>query len=169
MQVVIHPQALPATCMFCPGSVRDRYIDTDYQIEFHGAVYICDECVVSMGRMIGMLSKEQAEHLIQENTETSSRMFHLQRRQAALEASINDLALAGYDRFRINDRGDLFAHLADSNETVPAPTRTGPSRPSATKASVGSGAGATPEPSDDKELGVVHSNERSTTDGGFRI
>lgn len=169
MQIVIHPQALPACCIFCPGSVRDRYIDTELQIEFHGAVYICDTCILSMGRMIGMISKEQAEILILENTETSTRMFHLQRRQAALESSLRDLADAGYDNVRLNEHGDLSAHFADDESLLADGTRALPERTQGAAAILGSRAGTPPESSNDEGLGVVHADDGGNASKPFTI
>lgn len=169
MQVVKHPQALPANCVMCPGSVRERYIDTEMQFDWYGALYICEECVTVMGRMFGMISKGQADAIIQEHTETSTRMFHLQRRQAALEAGLRDLADAGYDNVRLDEHGDLSAHFADDESLLSDGTRALQDRAQGAAAILGSRAGTAPESGDDEELGVVRTDDQRPANKPFSI
>lgn len=63
MLVVSSPQALPGSCYFCGSASRKAYIDTLVQVEFHGAMYICDICLYDMLNLLGGLSEEQATEL----------------------------------------------------------------------------------------------------------
>lgn len=91
MRVTDTPAALPACCIFCPGSVRRRYIDTGLQEDFYGAVYICEECVLAMGRMLGMKSEEEVGNIIDNHMRDADEMFRLQTRLAAAEEAIHGL------------------------------------------------------------------------------
>lgn len=122
-----------------------------------------------MGRMIGMISSDQASLLVKENSETSTRMFHLQRRQSALEASLRDLADAGYDNVRLDEHGDLCAHFADDESLLADGTRALTPRVQGAKAILGSRAGAPPQQSDDQDVGVVHADDESDASGAFTI
>jgi len=53
---VIHgiPSALPHACVVCDTSSNDRdYIDFNYSIEGHGAVYFCNVCMRAVLKLLG--------------------------------------------------------------------------------------------------------------------
>lgn len=61
------PSALPGSCYFCSSASRGSYVDTTCDIEFHGAVYVCDICVTEMARLLGFIPPVEAEALKYEN------------------------------------------------------------------------------------------------------
>jgi hypothetical protein len=61
------PQALPGSCYLCSSATRKRYIDLNTQVEFHGAMYLCEECITAMGDELGLLSTKKADRLRSEN------------------------------------------------------------------------------------------------------
>lgn len=94
MIVTTQPMALPGTCIMCPGSVRRLYVDTEVQIEWHGAVYICDECIKHMGHLIGMITQQEKDILVTTLTEKDEENYELRKQLAALEG-VRDALVAG--------------------------------------------------------------------------
>lgn len=94
MDLITSPVALPATCMLCPGSVRKLYVDTGVQIEWFGAVILCDECIKHMGRMIGMITEADRDTLVTTLAEKDEQLYELRKQIAALKG-VQDALVAG--------------------------------------------------------------------------
>lgn len=134
--------------MFCPGSVRDFFIDTGIQIEWYGAVIICQECVTAMGQQFRMLSEGQAELLRSALAESDNTIYELQKRLAALEGVQDALVAGGWvapDSARVLD--------------VPSSDDEGPSVDASTEGGdVGTERGETPQSVHDAALARLRPN-----------
>lgn len=141
--------ALPGTCLFCPGSVRSRFIDTTIQMEWHGAVIICEQCVIAMGQMFGMLTNEQANQINQGGNALLEENFELRRQLAALEGVKDALVDGGW-----------MAPDSPRAVSVPQISRPGaaPGTPSG-QDDVGSQGGASPEPVHDAALAGLRADD----------
>lgn len=165
MIVTDAPAALPSSCIRCPGSTRKRYIDTDLHIEFHGAVYICDECVTEMGRLLGMLSADQAEDLFTDLSLRDSEVYELKRKVAGLEAAVRGLADAGFEPVpQRRDPGILSSDVAGQGDISTGAESLAPSGAD----NLGEGAGTAPQPGDDEQLAGVRSDDGGNG-GNFRL
>ena len=83
------PSALPANCFLCNGfSNRKYFIDTSFSIEFHGAVYICNECLTEMARMVGLVTPEDIEKIRKQNLELLETTRELREKNGVLENAI---------------------------------------------------------------------------------
>lgn len=145
------PEALPASCLFCPGSVREWYIDCEYDIEFHGAMYVCKECMLEMARKAGFYSTEETEKQRMLVVETQERNFELQKRIAGLEKAIEGLMDAGY---RPGSRPITINRLGPAPALSDQPTLPG-------TIDVGNGKRETSEPVDDEGLGELSADVSS--------
>lgn len=54
--ILIHggPPALPGCCYLCGSGSRELYVDLNRDVDYHGAMYICDLCLTQMAHMIGL-------------------------------------------------------------------------------------------------------------------
>lgn len=154
MQVITRQQAvaLPGTCIFCPGSVRDRFVDTGIQVEWYGAIIICEQCVTSMGQQFGMVTRGQVSNLEAIMLEKVDEIFSLQTQLATLEGVRNALAAGGW-----------VAPDGTGVLAVPSPARSGDDGVAPPPGSdVGTQGGAAPEQVHDEGLAELRSDERGT-------
>lgn len=121
MQLTTSPLALPASCMLCPGSVRKLYVDTGVQIEWFGAIILCDECIKHMGRMIGMITEADRDTLVTTLAEKEDRLYELQKQLAALEGVKNALVAGGW-MAPDDPRGMVVSHADDEGPRGESPT-----------------------------------------------
>lgn len=154
MQVITRQQAvaLPGTCIFCPGSVRDRFVDTGIQVEWYGAIIICEQCVTSMGQMFGMATRGQVSDLETIIVEKMDIIFSLQTQLAALEGVRDALAAGGW--VAPDGTGVLDVPSSDGEGTS--------NSASPRQGDVGAQGGATPEQVHDEGLAELRSDERNS-------
>lgn len=97
MELMPEPMALPGCCFRCRAGSnnRDFFIDFDFSMEFHGAVYICNECLAEMAHEAGYILPDEARNykfqvstLMEENAELHTKIF-------GLEQAIDGLRIAG--------------------------------------------------------------------------
>jgi hypothetical protein len=51
-------EALPGCCFICHSSNRNAYVDTGINIEYEGAIFICDTCMSEMAGLLNFLSPD---------------------------------------------------------------------------------------------------------------
>lgn len=106
------PPALPGSCYLCSSGDRKRYIDTKINVEFHGAMYMCDLCIAEMAQKLGMATEEQVSQLNFEVLNLRSKEQHFREEIQALKGVID-----GYDDVRsFLDSPSLFAESSDSSD-----------------------------------------------------
>lgn len=107
------PPALPGSCYLCGNGSRDVYVDLETQVEFHGAMYLCDKCVIQMGTAVGMVSVEKHEKFLQELERVRAKAELLEEERSSLKK-----VLRGYDDVRafITD-GSVPSFRDDSAES----------------------------------------------------
>lgn len=106
------PPALPGSCYMCSSASRERYIDMETQVEFHGAMYLCELCATLVGRMVGMLSVEEYGTLKEQSVLQELQLLQRENQIRTLEKVID-----GYDDVRVHFTGSLES---PSDNLVPA-------------------------------------------------
>ena len=94
MFLVETPQALPGSCFFCGSASRESYVDTLKQVEFHGAMYICDLCLLDMARLVGLISPEETETLRKNNEKLKEVLFKRDQEIESLRRAVDGLTVA---------------------------------------------------------------------------
>lgn len=159
MLITDNPLALPASCIFCPGSVREWYVDTQLDVEFHGALYICNKCLAEMGRLAGYTPPEDTEALNKKIAHLEEDNFNLSRKVDGLERAISGMVDGGIAR-------PGGAKLGPDSLNVHAPKMAKlPLQP--TVEDVGDRTGTFAEPGDDE--GVAELSDDAKPDGGYVI
>ena len=90
----VAPEALPGCCYFCRGTSRDYFLDTDMHIEFHGAVYICSECLREMAQFVGFEIPERVKHLKERISALEEINTNLLIERDGLEKAVDGLSTA---------------------------------------------------------------------------
>lgn len=145
------PPALPGSCYKCGSGSRERYIDLGTNVEFHGAMYLCDLCVEEMGTLIGMLSADKTKSLALKHETAELRIAYLNREVEALKVLSNAVDAVNSAR-----TGDTEPTLDGglSGEEPPVGEETG-------QGSEPSGESGPAEPSDDEGVDELRSDKRS--------
>lgn len=100
--VVIHgsPPSLPGNCFLCSTAKQNtRYIDPRRDLEWHGTVYLCEECVVEMAHNLGMLQAGESDALLADLKALTERNLELTSQVEDLEQTIDLLS-----QRRLSDR-----------------------------------------------------------------
>src|SRR3954462_2539350 len=84
-KVVEHPSALPGECFLCRGvsAGRDWFVDLGLDFEFHGRVYLCNECLAEICEIIGYLVPAHAQELKSQLAALQNENYRLQADLAA--------------------------------------------------------------------------------------
>lgn len=141
------PEALPGSCYVCGSGSRDFYIDFNTDIEFHGAFYLCSECIKHIGRLAGYLSPQESKTILQNKEVLERENSELREKVSNMESAIASLSSAGYD----------IGISPDTDSTLFASPFG--KEPSGAAESLGPGEGATSESSDDEDVAGLHSTE----------
>lgn len=151
-QKVKKPVALPGCCFFCSGATgREYFIDTARDVEFHGAIYICNLCIEEMAGMLGFITPDVADKLKIKVGQLESDVFKLTKKEAGLEVAIGGLVAAGMSRESAPSKLDGDVSLSEIS--TPEPQKR--------EDSVGTGEGTAPEPLDDKGVDKLHPDASS--------
>lgn len=161
MQVVPVPGALPGSCFKCGSASRAEYIDLDFSMEFHGAVYLCNLCVTEMGTLIGLLSPRKKAELEEALSATLTQLYEVKRELDGMRMVVDGFTLAhGASNFTV-----LPPNLLPGDIHVEAPTGGAEGEggfdsesPSGTEG-LGTGAGETVESSDDSGVAVLSNDD----------
>ena len=159
MLITDNPLALPAACIFCPGSVREWYVDTELQVEFHGALYICNKCLAEMGRLAGYTTPEDTEALNKKISHLEDDNYNLSIKVDGLEKAIEGLVAGNYPR-------PGGAKLSANSVDVSAP-KMDELPIQRTTEDVGDRTGTFAEPSDDE--GMAELSDDASSDSNYVI
>ena len=117
-------------------------------MEWWGAVYICDECAVAIGRLYGMATPEDVVALRKEMDDSAEEFYELRRENSAMREVVRGFtALFAGDESGAASSSIMAGALADEGALEPTH-------------SVGEGTGAPSESVHDKGMDVVHSDDR---------
>lgn len=94
MELMSVPQALPGSCAKCGSATRDWFLDTDLYYEFHGAVYICSDCLAEMASLAGYARPEKVERMNIELNEALRSIEELTIQVEGLEQAVDGLRLS---------------------------------------------------------------------------
>lgn len=157
MEKVEYCTALPGCCYLCRSSNREWYIDTGQSIDFYGAVYICDECIMEMSTLAGMITPIHADELAARIRFFEEENFDLRVKVSGLEQAIDGLRIAG----RISGSDPIgIPHMDSSPESEGS---------QGTEGQLGTGERTSPEPSNDEGVGELHSDESSSARPSFSL
>lgn len=154
MEITYSPSALPGSCYFCGSGNREYYIDTHQQVEFHGAMYVCNVCADGMAKLIRYMAPDEYKELLATTQEQETQIFEMSKKLSTLEGVLRDLANAGYT---VHDDGSIVRAGGVVLEDVLEPKPPVPAR----KRKLGTGEGTSSESNDDEDVGVVHSDDDS--------
>lgn len=111
------PPALPGCCFLCSTAKQGiRYIDPRRDLEWHGAIYICEECAIEMGQNLGMLDFGMSADLLDDNRILTERNEAAHKRIEELEQTVDLLS-----QRRLSDRVISSSGIMDSGQ-VPLPS-----------------------------------------------
>lgn len=158
-KITQNPAALPSSCIFCPGSARPWYVDCEYSIEFHGALYICSECIREMANICGYLSKEESVFIGEKLDLKDLEVIKLRAAVANLEKAIDSLVDAGYrqsgadtTKYRLNMDDEVAKPQLQKSDDI-----------------LGVGKGETSQQSDDEGLGELFPDVSAESEFEFDI
>lgn len=151
MEKVQYCAALPGCCWMCRSSNREWYVDTQQSIDFYGAVYLCNECIIEMSRLAGMFTVEDVEEFQNRIAFFEDENYHLRVRVSGLEQAIDGLRLAGSVP-GISSISDAPVPISPTAETT-----------SVGEESMEHEGRVTPESSNDEGVGELRSNESSSS------
>lgn len=128
-------------------------------IEFHGAIYLCSNCLEEIANLAGYLSPEQVEKLQGEMKLLSDEVYALKVKENGLEVAIGGLVAAG---LRSPDVDSDLPHvrIADSDTSTDSPGEGN---------QLGEGEGTAPEPSDDEGVAELHPDDGGDEPTPFSI
>jgi len=159
MELMPEPMALPGCCFRCRAgsNARDFFIDFQFSIDFHGAVYICNECLAEMAHEAGYILPEEARKLkfqlnllMEENGELQTKIF-------GLEQAIDGLRIAGRSLGAVSQ--------PDDSDSVHS-TEEGPSEG---QGELDFGTGESPEPMHDEGMAELSDDDSGNTEFTFSI
>lgn len=94
------PPSLPGCCFLCSTTKQDiRYIDPRRDLEWHGTIYICEDCVIEMAHNLGMTTKGESEDLADDNRILTERLAVAYKKLEDLEQTVDLLS-----QRRLSDR-----------------------------------------------------------------
>ena len=85
-QIMEHPGALPGCCFMCRSDATNRewFVDVGLQLDFHGAIYICNMCLWEMAHTVGWMTPDESLQLKGQVGDLRSEAYRLRRELAAL-------------------------------------------------------------------------------------
>lgn len=96
IQILDFPVANPGKCYYCGGVDKEQYLDTGIQIEFYGALYICNECFRAIANKMNYISPLQHVDLQDKVESLTQDREALEFKLMALEQALNSLKAAGF-------------------------------------------------------------------------
>ena len=157
MEKIQYCPALPGCCYFCHSSNREGYVDTKQSIDFYGAVYICDACIMEMAHLFGMLSSDTRDIYEAKLRTLEEENFDLKVKITGLEQAIDGLRIAG----RIPGPDPVRVSNVDSEN--------GNSESEQRTPELDSGAGTDDEQGDDEGVGDLRSDEQQPERPSFSL
>lgn len=111
MELMPEPMALPGCCFKCRAGSnnRDFFVDLEFSIDFHGAVYICNECIAEMAHAAGYTLPEEARKLKFEANFFKEEVEELTTKIFGLEQAIDGLRIAGRSTGAVSESDDSDA------------------------------------------------------------
>jgi hypothetical protein len=157
MELITTPVALPGCCFQCGNAERQFYVDTGRSMEFHGAVYYCNECLAEMAHAAGYLIPEEADKLRTDILAALSEIERLNRVNDGLEKVVDGL---------LASRGSL---RIDTQSNVVAPNEPAEQEPPVGSEHLDIGTRTAPEPLHDERVAIVPDDEPVTRSGEFSL
>jgi hypothetical protein len=146
------PEALPGSCFLCSTASREFFVDTGMQVEFHGAFYICNECLAEMARLVGFETPGNVMALRATKDSLEKKVFDLTRDIDALERVVD-----GYSRLGRTSNSGI---ITDTSVLQQLPFDSlSDERASEGEASLGDGTSESPESSNESGMADVRPTE----------
>jgi hypothetical protein len=87
---------LPGKCYYCGGATKEKYLDTGIQIEFYGALIICEECMSFLASKMNYITPNIADELKVDNEALKLELADQKLKFMALEQALNSLKVSGH-------------------------------------------------------------------------
>lgn len=101
-----------------PGKVFDLGVELD---NYDGSIYIRDRDIVEMGRTLGMLTKEEADKLREQNAELRRQINKLPVVQEELKSGLDDLVAKFFASLNsVDSSTDDSEHTEPQDDRKPA-------------------------------------------------
>jgi hypothetical protein len=153
------PAALPGCCYLCKSHNRAFYVDTALQEEFHGAVYICSECLFEMSEQAGCAPPELRKKLEDRIENLEKSVYQLTVDNEGLEEAVDGLR-------RVRGVGALVG-IGNSPIVVSSPMAEPTA--SAGETPVAEGEGATPEQVHDEGVAELPADDDKSSDFSLEL
>jgi len=116
MELMPEPMALPGCCFKCRAGSnnRDFFIDLQFNFDFHGAVYICNECILEMAHAAGYIAPDEAHQLKEKALILLEEKATLLEKIFGLEQAIDGLRIAGRSVGAVPERHDSAPVSSDA-------------------------------------------------------
>jgi hypothetical protein len=148
MRLTHNPEALPGCCFICGSASREFFIDTGRTIEFHGAVYFCNECLSEIAHAAGYASPDYRKNLEIKITHMEDVIFELKTKAQGMEAALNGLVGAGFQLPSYDPSiGSIDFPAPENNDSIQR-----------REGSLGDGEGKTSEPNNDERMAELRPN-----------
>ncbi len=160
MRITDSPEALPGSCKLCGSGTKAPFIDFGLSEEFYGAWYLCEECYSEGARLLGYLPPVEALALETKYIALLEEKFQLLVKVSGLEQAIDGLRIA---------RDSIPSDISDRPDSISVSLFEADEESQGGENLLGSGEGETSEPSDDKGLGELHSDDGANASPEFRL
>jgi len=167
-KVVTHPPALPGECFLCRGVSlgRDWFVDLMLDFEFHGRVYLCNECLSEIAEIVGYLTPDHATQLKDRVASLEEENYRLQAEVAAFHEMEKAIGVF-VDRGNVRSVSDSPGSGGIGSDGLAPDDSTEESSGGADR--LGEGEGATPEPQHDEGMDVVHADDGGNADFSLNL
>lgn len=92
IQIIDNPIAHPAVCIVCmsAGSLKRKFIDFGFSIEWYGAVYFCTICFSEIARALDFVGFSTYQTLLSSNQELKGALDNADRRIESLNDTLRN-------------------------------------------------------------------------------
>lgn len=119
---ITNSPALPARCVVCYSDAKSNqsFIDFGMQLDFYGAILICDLCMVNAAELVGFIPVAKFLETQQENRKLASSLFTANAKVKILESFVasylSDPEFSFDAMLSANPDLSLFEGLTDSDD-----------------------------------------------------
>lgn len=169
ISVLENPVALPGKCYYCGGVSKNHYIDTGIQIEFYGALYICNECFVTLADKMGYLNKNDVKNLLDEVSQLRDHNDLLLSTVDSLQDALNSATKEKVSAARVNSDFHSSGRITYSDISNVEIHQQVDGGTQSTEGSLGEGEGEPPEQSDVENLARVRERTNQQRKSNFKF
>jgi hypothetical protein len=103
-QLLPAPLMLPGVCACC-GAGNKPVIDFGLQLEWHGAVYLCIDCITEAGTVVGLVPSARYEAVLEDLVKLKAPQVEVQNAISEYIDRQRESAISFFDRLSIISNG----------------------------------------------------------------